>query len=200
MLRTARPQSIYQFYLHLDRIEPAIWRRIQVPDRFTLKKLHRIIQIVMHWEDYHLHEFRIGERCYMARDPENEPDVIAEERIKLSALKLSAGQSLGYLYDFGDEWQHWLKLEEVIPPTPSLFYPVCIAGERNAPPEDAGGPFGYQHYLEALSDPRHEEHEEMLGWIGPFDPEQFSLARINQGLRQEFDVKKPKLRHRTAHR
>ncbi len=89
-------------------------------------------------------------------------------------------------YDFGDDWQHDILLEAILLPEPDAFYPRCIAGARNGPPEDAGGPGGYADYLDALADPEHDEHENMLAWRGPFDSEAFSLDRINASLKRTF--------------
>lgn len=89
-----------------------------------------------------------------------------------------------YEYDFGDGWYHEILLEAILLPEAEAFYPRCIAGARNGPPEDAGGPFGYAHYLEALADRKHREHKNMLAWRGPFDPEAFSLDAINASLKK----------------
>jgi hypothetical protein len=77
-------------------------------------------------------------------------------------------------------------------PDAEAFYPRCIAGARNGPPEDAGGTGGYADYLEALADPEHEEHDNMLAWRGPFDPEAFSLDTINALLKRTFHRRGPR--------
>ena len=51
--------SVYQFKVTLNGSKPPIWRRIQVRSDTTLYKLHRILQVVMGWSDYHLHQFVI---------------------------------------------------------------------------------------------------------------------------------------------
>ncbi len=91
-----------------------------------------------------------------------------------------------YLYDFGDNWRHDLLLESILLPEPTAKYPRCTAGARQTPPEDVGGAPGYQEYLEVLADPQHDEHEEMLQWRGPFDPEAFSSDDISERLRKRF--------------
>ena len=85
-----------------------------------------------------------------------------------------------YEYDFGDDWQHELEVVKIGPPEPDQWYPTCLAGERACPPEDVGGVFGYAEFLEAIADPKHEEHDSCLTWIGgEFDPEAFDLKETN---------------------
>ena len=88
-----------------------------------------------------------------------------------------------YTYDFGDGWEHNIVVEKVLTPEPGVEYPVCIAGKRRGPPEDSGGPFGYENLLEALGNPKHEEHKAMREWIGEgFEPEVFSVDDVNRRL------------------
>lgn len=63
---------LYQLKVTLHDVHPPIWRRLQVWDDTTLPQLHRILQVVMGWEDYHLHEFHIGRRVYAVPDPDND--------------------------------------------------------------------------------------------------------------------------------
>jgi hypothetical protein len=75
-------------------------------------------------------------------------------------------------------------LEKVLTPEPGVSYPRCTAGKRACPPEDCGGVWGYADFLEAIADPEHEQHEELLEWVGgEFDPEQFDVAEANAALR-----------------
>ncbi|MCX6623719.1 MAG: plasmid pRiA4b ORF-3 family protein [Acidobacteria bacterium] len=104
----------------------------------------------------------------------------------LNRIVEHVGGTFDYVYDFGDDWRHGIVLEAILLPEPEAFYPRCIAGARNGPPEDVGGPSGYDSYLEALADPEHEQHEDMLEWRGPFDPEAFSLDKINASLKRTF--------------
>ena len=85
--------------------------------------------------------------------------------------------------EFGDNWEHLLLMEKILPPDPGQRFPQCIKGKRACPPEDVGGTWGYEEFLEALRDPEHPEHDEYLEWIGgKFDPEAFDLERINREL------------------
>jgi hypothetical protein len=102
-------------------------------------------------------------------------------------LNLAIGDRIEYAYDFGDNWQHVLELEDKMPPSAEADYPLCAGGERSAPPEDVGGVSGYEEFLEALFDPGHEEHEHMKSWVGrPFDPGTFSVAEANERLRKRL--------------
>lgn len=187
---------LYQLKVTLRDIDPPIWRRIQVWEDTTLGQLHDILQIVMGWEDCHLHEFMIGRRLYSIPDVDddlNERTVIDERRERLLNLLTRVGTTFQYLYDFGDSWHHEILWEAILLPDSTQHYPCCIAGERRCPPEDVGGPYGFEDYLKALADPKDEEHENWLRWRGPFDPATFSLNQINRLLQKRFQPR-PKLK------
>ena len=147
----------------------------------------------MGWEDYHLHEFVIGRRVYSVPDPDdamNERKVFDESRVRLGEVVPRVGTEFAYLYDFGDSWEHDLILEVILLPETTAQYPTCIDGNRRTPPEDVGGVPGYEEYLAVLADPESEEHGNMLQWRGPFDPEAFAPAQVNQGLGKKFRSRK----------
>ena len=175
----------YQIRVSLDRIRPPIWRRIVVPGGTTLATLHEVLQIVMGWEDYHLHQFTIAGKRYGDRehDVEGELGFIDERRHTLRQLSLAERVPFAYEYDFGDGWEHTLVVEKIVPSEEGSRYPVCLAGKRACPPEDVGGVWGYEAYLEALQDPSHPDHEDLLAWRGEFDPEAFSVQAVNAALR-----------------
>lgn len=176
---------IYQLKITLKDSKPPIWRRVQVPSDVSLAKLHRIIQEVMGWSDYHLHQFRLGETYYGVPDPDDFHEVEDEKTVKLSRLVSRPKAKLLYEYDFGDSWEHEILLEKILLPEPGVQYPVCITGKRACPPEDCGGVWGYGDFLEAIQNPDHPEHDEMLEWVGgSFDPEAFDLDEVNRTLRR----------------
>jgi hypothetical protein len=184
---TKRAQPIFQLKVSLREIHPPIWRSVQLPEDTKLPRLHRILQLLFNWEDYHLHEFRLGKRLYGVPDPDDAlygRKVIDESLIPLNRIVQRVGDTVQYVYDFGDNWRHDLLLEGILLPSPDTFYPRCVAGARNGPPEDAGGAGGYARYLEAIADPDHDEHEELLAWRGPFDSEAFSLEAVNASLKR----------------
>ena len=189
----AKSRALYQLKVTLRDIQPPIWRRIQVWEDTTLAQLHTILQIVMGWEDYHLHEFVIGRRLYSVPDPDDimyERNVVDERHVPLGDVVPRVGTEFAYLYDFGDSWEHDLILEAILLPKTTAQYPTCIGGERRTPPEDVGGIPGYEEYLAVLADPEHEEHGNMLQWRGPFDPESFAPDQVNQSLRKKFRARK----------
>jgi hypothetical protein len=178
--RTASEQAV-QLLVQLREIEPPIWRRLVVPESLTLRELHGVIQTAMGWEDYHLHMFDIGGVLYGdVEDFDSRP--IGEEEAFSVAQAAAVSQQFSYEYDFGDGWTHNVYVEQTLtrlgPGTPHV-----IGGARACPPEDSGGSWGYEHLLEVLANPAHEEHNELLGWVGgAFDPEAFDLAQTNEHL------------------
>jgi hypothetical protein len=177
----------YQLKVTLEEIRPPIWRRILVPGNTTLLKLHDILQIVMGWRDYHLHLFMIAGEEYgdPGLDEFGDWPLKNEARYKLSQLIPGEGFRFHYEYDFGDSWRHLLLVEKILPAGPDARQPLCLKGKRACPPEDVGGAWGYEGFLEALRDPGHSEHEAFLEWLGvEFDPEAFDLDKVNDVLRR----------------
>jgi hypothetical protein len=168
----------------LTRIEPAIWRRVVIPEALTLEQLHRVIQCAFSWLDYHLYEFRVGDRRFQR--PEDESEGESAEQTPLTALGLEAGARLTYVYDFGDDWEHEIVVEEVAPLPPADdfdWFPRILDGERAGPPEDVGGIPGYEEFLAAFKNPKHPEHGERRAWAEPgFDPQRFDLAAADHAL------------------
>jgi Plasmid pRiA4b ORF-3-like protein len=175
--------KVFQFKVTLLEIEPPIWRRVLIPRNFTLAQVHRIIQIAFGWTDSHLHEFITGKRGRYSA-PEFEFDESGNEaKTCLGQLNLSTRSRLFYEYDFGDGWQHELRIEKTLSAEKGTRYPKILAGERCGPPDDCGGPWGYHDLLEAIRDPKHPEHEEKLEWAGSdFDSEYFSVDEANEAL------------------
>lgn len=176
---------IYQLRMELLGIKPAIWRRILVPGSLRLHKLHVVLLWTMGWAGGHLHEFVFGDDHYGEPDPhfDTPPSVQRDDRVTLAAA-LGTRKSFVYLYDFGDGWEHRVNVEKVLPPDPGLKLPLCLGGANACPLDDVGGPPGYADFLEAIRNPRHEEHAAMLEWCGgAFDPAAFSVENVNDSLR-----------------
>lgn len=177
---------IYQLRIELLDLEPTIWRRVLVPGSIKLAKLHVVLLWTMGWLGGHLHEFIIGHTHYGEPDPDYpyDPPLRSDARVTLAGA-LGGLTTFTYLYDFGDGWEHRVRIEQVLPPDSALKHPLCLAGANACPPEDVGGPPGYLDFLEALADPSHEEHDDMLRWCGgAFDSTSFDLDEVNEMLRQ----------------
>lgn len=184
--RRIGPSSLHRlvFRVTLRHIKPPIWREIDVPDTYSLLQLHRCIQLVFGWLDYHLFEFQIGDRRFEAADPEAEGEDAA--RVKLLELKLTPRSSFLYIYDMGDSWEHDITVQAVAVARPGeeldrLAY--LTDGARAAPPEDVGGPHGYERAIEVLATQRVVDDDELLSWLGAdFAPELFDLRAGNHAL------------------
>lgn len=177
--------QVYQFKITLKYIKPPIWRRIQVPETYTFWDLHIAIQDSMGWADYHLHEFRMIKPATGLKVNIGIPDegwdiaILPCRTEKISEYFSPENMDADYIYDFGDSWEHTVKLEKILPKVKGVEYPVCIGGKRTCPPEDCGGFPGYENFLKIISNPEHEEYVEMLNWIGgKFDPEYFDRKDI----------------------
>jgi hypothetical protein len=174
------PPPTYRLKVTLIDIEPPIWRRIQVPATILLCCLHDALQAVLGWNESHLHSFEKDGKHWGV--PEYD-DLIDESTVQLAKLLKAEGESMTYVYDFGDNWRHEIVLEKIIPANDLLKIPVCLNGARRCPPEDVGGVSGYEEFLEVIFDPTHEEYEHLVGWAGgPFEPEAFDLKRVNETL------------------
>jgi hypothetical protein len=177
--------------IELHDVVPLVWRRVLVSNQWTLASLHHYLQWVMGWNDSHAHEFQVGEGIVapdwwireVGLDRET-GDYRDERRVSVAAVVAQLGLrgEFEYRYDMGDGWQHRIVIEPLPPATledPQL--PVCVAGENACPPDDVGGTHGYEHFLQAMRDRQHEQHEDMLRWAGgAFDPQGFDLNRINR--------------------
>lgn len=182
--------TIYQFKITLLGSKPPIWRRIQVQG-CTLDKLHEHIQTAMGWTNSHLHQFEIKGQRY--GDPEllddgfDDCECADSTRTLVSEILPKTGKRFAfkYEYDFGDSWEHEVLFEGSPPVEAGKKYPLCLEGERGCPPEDCGGVWGYQDFLAAVADPKHEEHESMLKWVGGrFDPEKFDPAKATKEMKK----------------
>jgi Plasmid pRiA4b ORF-3-like protein len=183
MAKTKEAGPVYQLKITLRDIKPPIWRRVQVKD-CSLAKLHDIVQTCMGWTNSHLHAFEIGGEQYSEPDPDGMMETEDERKVKLSQVVVWGIKKFSYTYDFGDNWEHVIQVEKTLPAEPGVRYPRCLDGKRACPPEDCGGSWGYGDFLEAIQNPEHEQHEEMLEWIGKeFDPEKFDLEEVNAELR-----------------
>lgn len=187
MATRKKAQTVYQLKITLRDIRPPIWRRVQVRSDATLGHLHWVIQFAMGWTNSHLHAFSIQGMEYSMLMPDlglDDLDMLDEQPVKLSKVITGEKFKFFYTYDFGDSWEHEVLVEKVLTAEADTDYPTCIKAKRACPPEDCGGSWGYQEFLEAIKDADHPEHESMLEWVGgSFDPEDAELDTINELLK-----------------
>jgi hypothetical protein len=182
------PGVILQIKITLREITPTIWRRVQVPADLLLSELAQVFIETMGWTNSHLHEFKVKGIRHGEPDPEGDDfdmgDLVDESTVSLRQVVESGATTFTFLYDFGDHWEHNVEIEKIdVEPLPGVEYPACIAGERACPPEDCGGAGGYENLLDAITDPEHEDHEQLMAWLGaPHDPGAFNVTRVNVAL------------------
>jgi len=180
MSASASVNEICTLRIELCGTDPLIWRQVEVPTSITLKVLHEIIQAAMGWLNDHLWEFTIGKRTYglpMDEDWGSEPRLEAA-KVRLRDVLTPRKTTIGYLYDFGDSWEHELTVTDIRQGDPANRYPRYVAGEWNAPPEDCGGIPGFYDKLDAAADPRNPEHDEIKEWLGDYDPKSIDEFQI----------------------
>lgn len=186
------PIEVYQLKIHLLGISPQVWRRVRIRSDSTLRDLHTVIQVLFGWEDYHLHRFFLH-----GTDFENDVNDTGDERRPLRTFQFRIRERFLYEYDFGDLWQHEIRLEKVLPLNSKTVYPYCHSGKRSAPEEDSGGPAVYMKNQTHLcfqaifgrtagchSDPDWVDEEENERPV--FNPEAFDLLGMNETLVELF--------------
>ncbi|MBK6628250.1 MAG: plasmid pRiA4b ORF-3 family protein [Flavobacteriales bacterium] len=186
-----------QLKITLKWSKPPIWRRIVVPVGIDFMQLHLAIQSAMGWENAHLYEFK-AEGYRIGQVDEDFADFGFGDDKVLEAAEVPVGKVLTapkdrcvYEYDFGDGWLHNVLLEKGLPAGTA---PGCTAGALACPPEDCGGMAGYAMMLQALSDPKHPEHDHYRAWAGRFDATRFELAAADQRVKTLFSPARKKPR------
>lgn len=180
-IKRMEPRGAVRLRIDLRHVRPKVWRRITIPATATFQDLHAVIQAAMPWQGSHLHQFdaynmRIGDP---ATDWGMDP-ILDQAATRLCDL-LAPGVRLVYWYDFGDDWFHDIHVEA----QEDTEAPDLLDGAGAAPPEDCGGPFGFEELRAALADPDHEDHDEMVEWAGElpgFDRDK-AAARVREALR-----------------
>jgi len=158
----------------------------------ALSRLHTILQVVMGWTDSHLHQFLAGGTYYGTPDRELGIERQNERRVRLNEVLRRPKDRMVYEYDFGDGWEHDIVLERTMSPVPRGRYPIVVAGKRACPPDDVGGIGGYYDFLDAIKDPKHPDHHDMMEWCGgSFDPEAFDVQEINRLFHGGWGPAKP---------
>ncbi len=191
--------GIAHFTVRLDDVKPVVQRRLQVPLTLRLDRLHLVLQAALGWTDSHLYEIRAGGVGWGLPDPDFEGGPLDARKARLfDVLKDADTKTIKYRYDFGDGWEHTIKVERIAEMVPGLVYPVLVEASGRCPPEDVGGPWGYSEFLKAIADPKHEEHLDVKRWVGAdYDPEVVDVDALTaavDALARRWS-RKPSARH-----
>lgn len=164
--------SILRLTVVLDGIEPRVARTLMVPSDLRLDRLHLTIQAAMGWQNRHLYAFAAGSLRWSLPNPDLGLDALPATKASLQdALQAAGTAPLLYTDDVGDDWRHLITAAPTDGPLPGQIYPRLVDAQGRGPPEDVGGAPGYEHFLDAVANPRHPDHAELLDWHGrPFDP------------------------------
>ena len=131
--------TIARLKITLDDVKPAVLRRIEVPFAIRLDRLHLAIQAAIGWTNTHLYEIRAGDVGWGAPDPGWSDGPLNARKARLSdVVEDVSTKTLRYLYDFGDGWDHTIKIERLLDPVPGVAYPRLIEAAGRCPPEDVG--------------------------------------------------------------
>ena len=161
-------------------IMPKIWREILIENDITFEELHKIIQIAFGWTNSHLYGFNINGTLFSVPDEEFESNNW-DVNNKITEFLFFKGHKCIYTYDFGDNWEHEIEIIDILD-RENIQYPKCIAGERNSPPEDCGSIPGYEEIIEALKNKNKSEYQDILDWLGDYDPEKFNIDEVNKAI------------------
>jgi hypothetical protein len=164
--------------------KPPVWRRVQLRADTRLDQLHEILQAALGWENYHMHVFSLGEEEFGIPDPEL--GFSDERQVTLGEL-IDLGARFRYTYDFGDDWEHEINVEDLLDADPHTHYPALVAAKGACPPEDCGGPWGYADLKQIIADPNDEQHQERLQWLSldnatDFDPNAIATDQLEYEL------------------
>lgn len=183
--------KILELDITLKGSKPAIWRRVLVPADLTFRELHYVIQFAMGWTNSHLHQFVVGryERCIgcLLEDGFDSAEMEDGRKVAMSEVLTKPEDKIDYEYDFGDGWEHLLKVKKVHEAEAGKYYPVLIGGARACPPEDCGGIPGYVNLVNIMKKKSGSAYKEMAQWLGKdFDPEAFDMEEINAAFFKDF--------------
>lgn len=177
--------AIARLKITLDDVEPQVMRRIEVPLDIRLDRLHLAIQAAMGWTNSHLYEIRARSIGWGLPVPGIDDGPLDARKARLvDAVEDTGAKTLGYTYDFGDNWEHTIRIERIEPAVPGRAYPQLLHVAGRCPPEDVGGYPGYMEMLAAKADPGHERRAEFDEWIDleGFDPTAVDIQAIEHAL------------------
>lgn len=189
-------KNIYQLKISIKGAKPPIWRRVFVDQESSFEELHNIIQNIFNWRDYHLYAFEGKRAIYVNREEVEENMYSHKEEVPSDIYSLEAElknekDKIVYTYDFGDDWEHEIVLEKILPKDENVSYPLCTAGRRAGPIEDSGGIYNYLQIVASIENPTQENRcflgEDGENWYEGFVPSHFDKDYINRKLRSSLN-------------
>ncbi|KRG14612.1 hypothetical protein ACA30_10505 [Virgibacillus soli] len=186
--------DLYQLKIQINLEGHDIWRRVLVPSTYSFRHLHHIIQTVFDWQNYHLHEFTVkgskNKSLKIVMDDDLETmeyfdfddfEMLRERFVALEEVLPEFGE-VTYEYDFGDSWEHTVKLEKIV--NSKTFQATFLEGNGERPPEDVGGAGGFEEYIRIMENEKHPSYHEMKVWAENQKERNLNLEKINQRLKQ----------------
>lgn len=177
----------FKLKITIENSHPPIWRRCIIPEGLTFSDLTHVLNIVMGWDGYHLSSFEFDRLRVRIED---ESDAFGygnyeylEASETLIAPFMESEKWFTYTYDFGDDWQHRVTIEEIIPDY-EYDYPMVVKYKGDTPYEDCGGIFGYYDLLETLQNPEDPEYEDMRDWAGDPEDQRYDMDSVNMELKE----------------
>lgn len=182
----AGPAAILQAKVTLRGVEPPIWRRVVVPSNMPLHEFAWALIRAMGWNGSHLHMYDVAGTKYGSISPDWESlGELDEESFRIDDVLPAVGSELRFDYDFGDGWEHDVVVEAIEPVDPAATYPSCVDGARACPPDDVGGPHGYQEMLDVLADPRLEDPNQVRAWARDgWAADRFDVAEAGTAMQE----------------
>jgi hypothetical protein len=175
--------NVYEFTITLAETSPVVWRKVLAHDVIELYELHMLIQMSMGWQNAHLFSFEINGKSYSDEETASEmKNTFDAEGVELKDI-LGDTKKFTYTYDFGDDWLHQIEITNVLEDDKRVNYPICIGGENACPPEDCGGPHGFERLKDVLKGKEGREKDEMMTWVGGFyNPNTFDPNFVNKNF------------------
>lgn len=197
---------VHQLQISLNETNPQVWRNFKINSHVTFHQLHIAIQIVMGWRNCHPYEFETlmvpynmseNERLLLIQSesrkvykivPEIEDNyfdnnnLTPSNSIEIIDVLTEINSEIAYNYDFGDAWEHVIKVENIIE-NEILLSPQCINGAMCCPPENCGGIYGFNNLLTIITNRKNPKFNETIKWLGnKFNPNAFNLLKVNKLL------------------
>ena len=178
----------YQLKITIKGSKPPIWRRVIVPAGLSFAQLALVFNEVMGWEGYHLNSFEFNTLGVLIEDKSMDdfpfaPYDILEQSEEIIDEYLDNEKRFLYVYDFGDDWEHKVEVEKIIPDY-DKNYPMVIKSKGPILPEDCGGIYGYYEMLRISENPDDPAYDDIMMWSADGDllHMEYDIEEINYFL------------------